>query len=207
MKTLAWFVLAIAQETTEEKQIESRISTLKMSVDFRGIPLEEALDYVREVAGINLVLDASAQDAAARPVTLKVEQLAVRSVLKLLLDSIGLRYDFEEGVLLVTSRAAQKLILELYDVRDLLHAVRDYPGLDISLDADSLGATFTGGDDGGEESPFRLEELVRAHAGGTSWDDQPEARVSLHNGILLVKNTKDVHRQVRRLLDVLRGAR
>jgi hypothetical protein len=50
-----------------------------------------------------------------------------------------------------------------------------------------------------------IEEMVRAHTGGRSWEENPKASIKMQNGLLVIKNTPEVHKQVRRLLDLLRA--
>ena len=48
-----------------------------------------------------------------------------------------------------------------------------------------------------------LEELVRNTTGGRSWDDEAEVSVRLNNGLLFVRQTPEVHADIRRLLGLL----
>jgi hypothetical protein len=47
--------------------------------------------------------------------------------------------------------------------------------------------------------------MVRAHTGGRSWEENQKAVCKMQNGLLVIKNTPEVHKQVRRLLDLLRS--
>lgn len=49
-----------------------------------------------------------------------------------------------------------------------------------------------------------LTDLVRAHAGGRSWEDDPEAAITHRNGFLYVSQTPRVHREILELLGRLR---
>ena len=76
----------------------------------------------------------------------------------------------------------------------------DQPG---SVDPARPEQVIAAAKDIGGEVP--IEEMVRAHAGGRSWEENPKAVVKMQNGLLVVKNTPEVHKQVRRLLDLLRA--
>ena len=75
-----------------------KLETLKVTVDFENVKLPEAIDYLRDVTGLNLVLLPKAMekdgDASIR---LKVKDLTVKSVLKLLLNSRGLTASYRDG--------------------------------------------------------------------------------------------------------------
>ena len=46
---------------------------------------------------------------------------------------------------------------------------------------------------------------MKAHTGGRSWEENPKCACRLNNGLLIVKNTPEVHKQIVRLLDMLRS--
>ena len=65
-----------------------KLDTMKVSVDFEDVKLPEALDYLRDFTGLNLVVLPKAMEKDAdTKIRLKVKDLSVRSVLKLLLAS------------------------------------------------------------------------------------------------------------------------
>jgi hypothetical protein len=113
---------------------------------------------------------------------------------------------FREGVLMVMTKedvVDRTVKMEIYDCRDILYPIHDFPGVDIDLSGDAKGVIFQdpGGTEGGE---VPIEELVRAHTGGRSWEENQKCVCKMTNGLLVIKNTPDVHKQVQRLLDMLR---
>lgn len=50
-----------------------------------------------------------------------------------------------------------------------------------------------------------LVELVRASTGGRSWDENASVSLELLNGLLIVKQSKSVQREVRRLIGEIRS--
>jgi len=206
MKTLAMFALLAFQETPEERRIEQKISQVKATVAFEDTPLAAVVDYLREVADVNIVIDAAAAALDIR-VNLQVAGLSVKSILKLALAGKKAGTLYENDVLLVTAedRLRRKIVMELYDIRDLLFPLQDFPGEEFDLNQNGLGGVFADADPGGGDEPLPVEDLVLAHTGGGYWDENPEAGCSLNNGILVVRATKEIHAQVRRLLDVLRA--
>ncbi|MCH7636985.1 MAG: hypothetical protein IIA12_04865, partial [Proteobacteria bacterium] len=69
---------------------------------------------------------------------------------------------------------------------------------------DLVGITIGGWSDPDPSETLPVEELITTHTGRGFWDDNEDASCVLNNGILVVKATKKVHREVRRLLNVLR---
>jgi hypothetical protein len=114
---------------------------------------------------------------------------------------------FKDGVLQVMTRedvADKTMRMEIYDCRDILYPISNFPGIDLDLNASGPGVILQAApEDPGSEIP--IEEMVRAHTGGRSWEENPKAVVKMQNGLLVVKNTPEVHKQIRRLLDLLRS--
>lgn len=186
-------------------EAEARLRSLKVSLDFKEASLESVIDYLRTLSDINMIVDAKVREKKLT-VTLRVQDVSLKSALNLVLRPLGCDTMFREGVLMIMSRedvVDRSLVLELYDCRDLLHPVRDFPGVDFELAPNGRGVVAV--QDAGEEpAELPIEEWVRAHTGGRSWEENPRCTVRLQNGILVVRNTPQVHREVRRLLNLLR---
>ena len=200
-------LLAAAQEPARQ-EAEARLRSLKVSLDFKDAPLESVVDYLRTLSDVNILVDSKVREKNPT-VTLRVQDVSLKSALNLILRPLGCDTMFRDGVLMIMTRedvADRTLVLELYDCRDLLHPVKDFPGVDFELAPNGQGVVpFQ--DAGEEPAEMPIEELVRAHTGGRSWEENPRCTVSLRNGILVVRNTPEVHRQVRLLLNLLRRHR
>ena len=204
--TLATVLALLVQQDPAKTEVESKLSNLKVTLDFKDAPLDHAVDYLREISGINVFVDAKVAEKQIR-VSLKVTEISLRSIFSLMLRPHGADIMYRDGVVMLMTRediAYRTLKMELYDCRDILHPIIDFPGVDIVLAVDGSGVINTIADDtGGGEIP--IAELVRAHTGGKSWDENPKASVNLQNGLLVVRQTPEVHRQVVRLLNLLRA--
>ena len=203
MLRLAVALLLLAPQ--DNKEVESKLKNIKISLDFKNAPLETVVDYVRELSGLNVLIDKSAREKGEIVISLTVKEVSLKSALQLMLKPQGLDTMFEEGVLLIVSKekTQEKVFTEIYDVRDLLFPIKDFPGVDFSLAPDNFGGV-TASDDSGTPVEIPIEEIVKAHTGGKTWDENPKASVSLQNGLLVVKQTKEVHQQIKRLIGKLR---
>jgi hypothetical protein len=187
------------------QEAEARLRSLKVSLDFQGAELESVIDYLRDLSDLNILVDSKVREKKAT-VTLRVQDVSLKSALQLILRPLGCDMMFRDGVLMIMTREEvmeRSLVLELYDCRDLLHPVRDFPGVDFELAPNGQGV-IPFREEGEEPAEMPIEELVRAHTGGRSWDENPRCTVSLRGGILVVRNTPEVHAEVRRLLNLLR---
>ncbi|HXX93394.1 MAG TPA: hypothetical protein VEN81_07155 [Planctomycetota bacterium] len=198
---LAW---APAQDGKRE-EVEAKLRNMRVSLDFKEAPIETVIDYLREISDLNIFLDGKVKDKNI-VVSLKVGDLSLKSVLGLILKPQGCDTMFREGVLLVTTKEEvvdRTVKMQIYDCRDILYPIHDFPGVDLDLSKNGIGVV-TLNQDTGDSPEVPIEEMVRAHTGGRTWEENPKCVCRMTNGLLVVKNTPEVHAQVVRLLDMLR---
>ena len=109
------------------------------------------------------------------------------------------------------AKAASPLAYELhiYDVRDLVQPIVDYPGFDPNLaPSGGFGFGFSDAEDV-EPLPFfegdAMVDLIRDIVFPESWDELASVDISYQNGVLLVRHTAGVHARIRDLLDRFRS--
>jgi hypothetical protein len=201
---LAWSATAWGQDHVRE-QIESKLANIKVTLDFKDAPLDTVIDYLRELSDINIFEDTKVREKNLS-VSLKVSEITLRSVLSLILKPHQCDTMFKDGVLMVMTKddvVDRSIKMQIYDCRDILYPIQDFPGIDIDLNPSAIGIlTVNPGDNASVEMP--IEEMIRAHTGGRTWEENPKCVCKMNNGLLVVKNTPEVHKQVARLLDLLR---
>ena len=108
--------------------IEAKLKdTVSLNVDKQ--PLSEAITFLQNYTGLNIVLDPKALNdeglTSAAPVSLTVNNVQVKTALKLLLRPLGLTYRVEDEVLLITSPSASTAQMhpKTYYVGDLIMPV------------------------------------------------------------------------------------
>jgi type II secretory pathway component GspD/PulD (secretin) len=204
--TLTLALAALLQQDPAKLEVESKLTNLKITLDFKDSPLEAVVDYLREISGLNVFVDAKVAEKQIR-VSLKVTEISLRSIFSLMLRPHGCETMYRDGVVMLMTKedvADRTVKMELYDCRDILHPIIDFPGVEIMLAVDGSGTDF-GATVVAEPVEVPIAELVRAHTGGKSWDDNPKFSVNLQNGLLVVRQTPEVHRQIVRLLNLLRA--
>ncbi len=96
------------------------------NVEWQDLALEDCITFLAEFHGINIILDKTklTEEGVAldQPITLKLQGVSLRSVLKLLLEPVQLTYIIENEVMKITSTAsaADKLSTRVYPVGDLV---------------------------------------------------------------------------------------
>jgi len=191
---LAMAALAVAGDTGREDAIR-KLETMKVSVDFQDHKLSEAMDYLREVTGLNLVvLPRAAEKEGDFKIRLRVRDLSVKSTLKLILSGKGLTVTYRDGALVVLPQEDLQdgVILEMYDVRSQLVKLQDFPGPRMELVTPKSGSG-PGQIMAGIElldpkdptvPPDMLVELVKDNTGARSWENK-SASIELKNGLLV----------------------
>lgn len=188
-----------------------KLETMRVTVDFENAKLPEAIDYLRDVTGLNLVLLPRAMEKDGEsPIRLKVKDLSVKSVLKLLLASHGLTAAYRDGAIVVLPKEdlQEMTTMRLFDVRALQVKIQDFAGPQVELTSPSskkgpgIVTTFL------EEPTTRLPddflvEMIKANTGAGTWDSNPKAALNLNNGTLVVTQTPSVLREIDQVLSLL----
>jgi hypothetical protein len=105
----------------------------RVSFEFVETPLREALSFLAELGGINIVLLPGERGRGARPVSLRVEAMPLEHALRWLATLSGVGAHVESGAVVFGGPGRSRLVLRVYDIRDFA-PVRDFPGPDMVLD-------------------------------------------------------------------------
>lgn len=211
---------AVAQEGGRETdsrraEILNKLNTMRVTVDFKDQNLDDALGFLRDFSGLNLVVDAEVYTKVPEDqlkVTLRVKDLLLKSTLKLMLTSRELTATYRDGVILIVPKGKvdQAVTLQIYDVRDLLVKIPDFVGPKVELVSPSAGggplagAQFTLDEPRSTITEDFITDMVKANTGDRTWDENPNASITLANGMLIVSQSGRVHEEIKRLVNLLR---
>ncbi len=192
-------------------EVIRKLEGLRVTVDFDQTPINDAIDYLREVTGLNLiVLPKALEKEPDLKIRLKVKDLSVKSVLKLMLGSKGLAASYRDGAVVIMPKEDLNdgVTMKMIDVRSMLVRLQDSPGPKVELVSPN-GPTLAGVTVTFEEPkpPVVDEEfmvqIVKENTGGGSWESNSKAAITLANGMLVISQTPGVIREVERLLQLL----
>lgn len=200
-----------------KSEVLNKLNSMRISVDFRETSLDDAINYFREYTGLNMVIDAEVHTRLTPEqlkVNLTVKDLLVKSALKLLLTTKDLTMSYREGVLIILpkDKVNAAVVTRMYDVRDLLLRIQDFPGpkVDLVPPAGAGGSPISGADFTLGEEPKSvltedfISEIVKSCTGDRTWEENPNASITLANGLLIVTQSKKVHGEVADLISRLR---
>jgi hypothetical protein len=111
---------------TAKERVILRTLDSTISVGFRDSRFEDVIDYLQTVTGLRIIVDKTALEEAGgtydTPVTLKVNGVTVRSLLRKILGDLGLAYVIkDEAIQVVTAQQAREnLVVRVHYIGDLL---------------------------------------------------------------------------------------
>jgi type II secretory pathway component GspD/PulD (secretin) len=122
---------SLSHRTAEERNIERKL-TETACLSFTNQTLREAIEYIRGIHGLNIFVDepalAEKNITLDAPITIKLDNIALQSGLKLLLSTVHLTYIVTDDVLKITTedQARGKLLPKVYQVTDLVLEVENF---------------------------------------------------------------------------------
>jgi RNA polymerase sigma factor (sigma-70 family) len=185
--------------------IEAKLNE-KVSVHIDKQPLGEAVSYLQNYSGVNIVLDPKALSeegvTSSSPVSLTAEQVPMKSVLKLLLRPLGLTFKIEDEVVLITSPQAvlPQTYPKSYYVGDLVNPKPfGLTPLTELIEASVAPGTWMVHDGYGNQVPSKKNSR------GTVPQDQRNAMVPFFLTVsLIVRCSAETHDEIASLLRCLR---
>jgi hypothetical protein len=85
-----------------ELRINQRLQEV-ISVDFTDTPLIEIIDFIRDVADVNIVVDRpGCGDRIFTPITIKLTEVKTESCLRWVLSLVGLDYTYRDEALFIS---------------------------------------------------------------------------------------------------------
>jgi type II secretory pathway component GspD/PulD (secretin) len=128
-------ILSLSKTKSEkEREIYRKLDGPISSMDFKDTPLKQVLEDLQGWTGINIVPDTTALNEAGisvdRPVTMKLENIMLKSALNLLLRQVHLTYVVKDEVLQITTEenARGKQETRIHPVVDLVIPVENSTG-------------------------------------------------------------------------------
>ena len=203
--------------TATDTAVAAELDRIRIPVAFEGVLLDEVVQHLQEVTGVNFIVSPEAQDVGSDNEYDLVDRAnqPVSRILKILLEDLSsppLTYTIRDGVVRIISadEARGDYVLEMYDIRDLTVTPSDYSSKDFNLmpsgtDTDS----FLDGVEDDDPVPYIGEDsllsLIEENIDPEGWSDDPERTIQLLPGTLVVRQVPEVHAQIQGLLNDLRA--
>ncbi len=225
-------------ESEPDRKVLATLETRRIPASFRDNSLEDVLAFVGTVTNLNVDVDwdSLAQIGIERDkeITLELREVPARVVLERILEKAQpdafarAGWAVNDGVLVVAADEAlrKNTFVVIYDIRDLLFQIPDFPDAP-RLDLDQVlnqggqggggGGSVFGGDAGDadpvgpteQELMDRILEILQTNVDFEGWRDNggETGVIQELNGNLIITNTARNHRDIQGLLNQLREIR
>jgi hypothetical protein len=178
---------SVSLETTSpaERKIRAALDQ-ETRLEFPGVPLREALNFLADIHDINIVIDeVTLTDAGVSlddNVDIVLTGITLRSALRILLEPYDVTYVIEDEVMKITTQkiAAERFTTAAYDLESV-------PGID---------------EDGFEEKLQRLLDPLPGQKSEEGAERRP--RIERFGGRLLVTGPQAEHERLQEYLELLR---
>jgi type II secretory pathway component GspD/PulD (secretin) len=134
-----------AAESEESRMAREKLRKVAPEIKFEAMELQEVINQLRALTGLNIVPNWQALDAAGiskdAEVTLKLKDVRFEKALQLILDEVGagetqLSFEIDDGVVQVSTKEdlSRKTVTRVYNVQDLLITIPTFRGRQINLE-------------------------------------------------------------------------
>jgi hypothetical protein len=187
--------------------LRNKLQYRTCDVNLDAVTFEHAIDYLRDVSGINVLVNWTAMENAAvereKEITIRLQSVPVERLLWSILDEVGggeteLAYEIADGVLQISTKEdlSRRTICNVYCVRDLIEWARESNRLGLSFDED---------EDPLEKLIYLIQETVDPEswrlAGGNV------GAINTFADCLIIVQTSAAHEEIWKLLTEFRRVR
>ncbi len=179
---------------------------------FTDTPLTDALDFLRDVHQITILIDTAAlQDEGVdpnSPVNLELSGITFRSALRLLLRPLQLTYVIEDEVLKVTTQAKadENFVTRVYPVHDLASDADDLASVIQAIQNNAAAGHWK--KDRPDSTPTQKAPSAATPAGGAAPIVKVKGSITslTKSRSLVIRHSQQTHEEIEALLQILRTA-
>ncbi|MDF1661914.1 MAG: hypothetical protein P1V97_09080 [Planctomycetota bacterium] len=132
---------ASGKDRKAAKEIRRTLKTRRVTVNFDDTPFADAMDFIRDVTSLNIVVSKKAKevvDDSGKKVNLRLKKVRLRSVLIHILEGIDkdLCFGVSNTVLMIGTKEEFKgksISLRSYDLSDIIRKPKDFPAPRLGL--------------------------------------------------------------------------
>lgn len=191
-----------------KKNLSPQSRSVKKGLAFRETPLEDAVELLREITNINIVVDPDVYKQNPPPISLSLKNVKVKVALDWICKLADVKYKLMDNAVYITTneKCPGKTITRIYDLSPFLVKIKDFPAP--KMDLTSVGKNNGGGieimDFGDQHEDEGLDkddivEKIKATIQPDSWG-QKGIHIGLLQNSLIVTHTRDAHLEIIKLL-------
>jgi Ca-activated chloride channel family protein len=176
----------------------------KVSFEFVDTPLDEAVNYLRSLTNVTIILDPKVKESGSPTVNLRANDMSLDLALGWMLRTADLDYSFRDKSIYVSRKEnlAQDVELRIYDVSDLTLNIQDMPGPNLEVQQTNVADQQVAKDG---LSCADLAGLIREKLFPNEFDPASGGSIEERSGRLVIKARPEVHERINAFLNTLRG--
>jgi hypothetical protein len=187
---------AATAATTEEArkaEVERILDSTTLTIEFNAAPLSDVIGYLSEKLNVDSHINPNVNRDTLVTLNITRRPVSARTVLELALEQASAGYTIRDGIVYVTAEALH-FETQVYNCRDLLASLAPLVPPQPRSAVDPY-------------QPTRAESLVAVITGTVqpaTWGDVGGlASIRELDGLLIVKQSQQVHREIRELLKLI----
>ena len=191
----------------------------KVTFEFADTPLVDAIEFLRHLANVTMIIDPAVIKASPPQINLRVTDMNLDLALEWILKLAELEYVLQDSAIYISKPQTLQppLEMKIYDVSDLTQNIQDFPGPEFQIttqgDKSQQGA---GGAAGGALTPFggakpvaptnaTIQEMIKTRIRPDMWDPATGASIEEKGGKLVVMQRPEIHNLIDQLLSNFRS--
>ena len=183
-----------------EEQLADRLAQ-RVSLIFEEVPIDEALAVLAKQGQFNLVVDPTVYATGSLPITLRVTDMRIDSLLNWLAQMSTKTWVLNKGAVYFGGETDQARVLAVYDIAAIVRAPYDQPGYTIGFSAAGASGGGQGGgfslfepaaDSGTALAPEDVVDLIQQSVSPATWDDASNA-IEIRANQLYITAPRRVH--------------
>jgi type II secretory pathway component GspD/PulD (secretin) len=204
------FHVAGEQIKPEDQHIWDLLNNTAIELNFEDTKLPDAIEWFKINTNANFIIDQAVLDAGGdKTIQIKVPPTRAKELLDLVCENYEVAYVVRDGVVRIVAKDAAKggEYVEMYDVRDLVTKVANFPSSDFNLRPSEKGGEEEQPEAGDPITLFdgdTLMSLIKNNIDPSTWEGGASIAMQA-SGALIVKQSHDVHAKIDKLLKDLRA--
>lgn len=202
----------LLEQSEEDREVKNRLANATLpSVNWSQKTIQDVADSLRPQVGVNIIVTPAAKEAATAELNLELKQVTAERALEAACDALSITYSISDGVVKIQTKeeARKNKVIEFYEINDLVTPIMSFPGVQLNLSASGVNQAQLeeeGKDEGEATGAIETDKLIDMikKAVDNEWDSDDGNKIEPKSGVLIVRQTPEKQRLVRKLLQDLR---